>query len=64
MSGLGAHISLCAYRCRHFFNEMSGVRYLRLFALGNIEPGAGKRRLDLRKGHGLCFHDAVPSCSA
>jgi hypothetical protein len=51
MSRLGSHLTLSAQARRHFFDKMGRGRYLGLFALGNVEPGAGERGLDFRSVH-------------
>jgi hypothetical protein len=51
MSRLGSHLTLSAEARRHFFEKMGRGRYLGLFALGNVEPGAGERGLDFRSVH-------------
>jgi hypothetical protein len=64
MRGFGAHLALSTNSRHHFCNVVSRGGDFRLLALGNIEPGAGERRLDLRGSHIWCLHDVVPLCSA
>jgi hypothetical protein len=51
MSRLGSHLALSAQPRRRFFDKTGGGRYLGLFALGNMEPGAGKRGFDFCSVH-------------
>jgi hypothetical protein len=51
MSRLGSHLTLSAQARCHFFDKMGRGRYLGLFALGNVEAGAGERGLDFRSVH-------------
>ena len=67
MSGLGPHLAPPPEARGHLFDEMGSGGDLRLFAFGDLEPGPGKRRLDLCAGHALRFHDAlslIPRVSA
>src|SRR5438552_7116478 len=59
VGGFRAHRALTPHPFRHLLNEMGRRGDFRLFALRNLEPGTGERRLDLRAGHALRFHDAV-----
>jgi hypothetical protein len=59
MSRLGPHLALPTKARGHLLDEMGGRGDLRLLALGDLEPGPGKRRLDLCAGHALRFHDAL-----
>jgi hypothetical protein len=51
MSRLGSHLAFSAQPRRHFFDKTGCGRYLRLFALGNVEPGAGECGLDFCSVH-------------
>jgi hypothetical protein len=59
MSGLRPHRALTPQAEGHLLDEMGGGSDLRLLAFGDLEPGPGKRRLDLCAGHALRFHDAL-----
>jgi hypothetical protein len=48
---LGRHLASAAQPRRHCFDKTGGSRDLRLLALGNVEPGAGERRLDFCSVH-------------
>ena len=63
MSGLGRHLALPTEPPGHLLDEMRGRGDFRLLALGDLEPGAGERRLDLSASHALRFHDTLsPIC--
>ena len=51
MSRLGCHLAPPAQPRRHFFDKTDGRCDLGLFALGNVEPGTGERRLDFCSVH-------------
>jgi hypothetical protein len=55
----GAQLALPAHPHGHLLDKMGGGGNLELFALRDVEPGAGERRLDLCAGHVLRFHDAL-----
>ena len=51
MSRLGNHLALSAQPSCHFFDKTGRGRDLDLFTLGNIQPGAGERRLYFSSVH-------------
>ena len=51
MRRLGSHLALSPQPRRHFFDKAGRRRYLGLFALGNVKPGAGECRLDFCSVH-------------
>ena len=59
MSRLGSYLAPPPQAGGHLLDEMGGADDFRLFAFGDLEPGAGKHRLDLCAGHALRFHDAL-----
>jgi hypothetical protein len=56
MSRLGSHFAFSAQPRCHFFDKTGRGRYLGLFALGNVEPGAGERGLDFCSVHHAFSH--------
>jgi hypothetical protein len=63
MGGFRAHIPLSPDPRGHFLDKVGGSGDFGYLALWNVEPGVGERRLDLRSGHALRFHDAVSPCT-
>ena len=59
MSRLGSHRAPPPQAGGHLLDEMGGGGDLGLLALGDLKPGPGQRRLDLRAGHALRFQDAL-----
>lgn len=51
MSRLGSHLAFSTQPRCHFFDKTGCGRYLGLFALGNVEPGAGESGLDFCSVH-------------
>jgi hypothetical protein len=51
MGGLSRHLAPSTEPRRHLLDEMGGSRNFDLLAFGNIEPGAGERRLDFCSVH-------------